>query len=101
MGGAFARRVLAYSTFTLSISMHSYTDSWASQAQTFNYSISQACAEMREKTSRKGVEMPGVHHGERNAESAGAINSATARAKTRIRSAIGWVAGSGGRRTKI
>jgi hypothetical protein len=77
MGGAFARCVQADSTFTLSFPMHVYTDSWAPQAQTFNYSISHTCAERREKTSTRKVEMPGVHYRERNAESAGAINSAT------------------------
>jgi hypothetical protein len=90
MSGSFARCIPTDTVFTLPIRMHADCDSWVPRAQTFNCTISQTCAERREKTWGRGLQIHDVLFRERDTESAGLMNSVLRSAKRR------WVAAYGG-----
>jgi hypothetical protein len=77
------------SVFTLPIHMHADYDSWVPRAQAFNCTISQTCAERREKTWRRGASVHGVLFRVTDTESAGLINSVLRSAKRRYGATYG------------
>jgi hypothetical protein len=75
MNGSFARCVPTDSVFTLPIRMHADCESWVPRAHAFNCTIPQTCAERREKTWGRGVQVHDVLFRETDIESAGLMNS--------------------------
>jgi hypothetical protein len=75
VSGSFAPCVPTDSVFTLPIHMHADYDSWVPQAHAFNCTISHTCAERREKTWGRKVQIHDMLFREKDTESAELMNS--------------------------